>query len=236
LLACAHEAISSRSAPVISASRRTKRAAYFNGVLGLGLTAPDVAALESRTEGWIAALHLAGLSMQGRDDPAGFIASFAGDDRYIVDYLVEEVLQRQTERVRTFLAADIDPQPPEWIAVRCSHRPGRRQGDARGPRATETSAHPARTNRRDWYRYHHLFADVLQARLRDEQPELVGELHRRATEWFEQNGERAEAIRHAWQPRTSREPRTSSSWRFRTQPESDRRRPSANGLKRCQTT
>jgi LuxR family maltose regulon positive regulatory protein len=66
--------------------------AYFNGVMGLGLTAADVAALEVRTEGWIAALHLAGLSMQGRDDPAGFIASFAGDDRYIVDYLVEEVL------------------------------------------------------------------------------------------------------------------------------------------------
>ena len=67
-------------------------AAYLNGVMGLGLTAADVAALEGRTEGWIAALQLAGLSMQGRDDIAGFIAGFAGDDRYIVDYLVEEVL------------------------------------------------------------------------------------------------------------------------------------------------
>ena len=73
-------------------------AAYLNEVMGLDLTARDVAALEGRTEGWIAALQLAALSMQGRDDIAGFIAGFAGDDRYIVDYLVEEVLQRQPER------------------------------------------------------------------------------------------------------------------------------------------
>ena len=78
-------------------------AAYLNEVMGLDLTARDVAALEGRTEGWIAALQLAALSMQGRDDPAGFIAGFAGDDRYIVDYLVEEVFQRQPEQVRTFL-------------------------------------------------------------------------------------------------------------------------------------
>ncbi|MDQ1727058.1 MAG: hypothetical protein QOK14_1103, partial [Frankiaceae bacterium] len=78
-------------------------AAYLNGAMGLTLTAADVAALEGRTEGWIAALQLAALSMQGRDDVAGFITSFAGDDRFIVDYLIEEVLHRQTEDVRTFL-------------------------------------------------------------------------------------------------------------------------------------
>src|SRR5918992_2657525 len=72
-------------------------AAYLNGVMGLTLTAHDVAALEGRTEGWIAALQLAALSLQGRDDIAAFIAGFAGDDRYIVDYLAEEVLQRQPE-------------------------------------------------------------------------------------------------------------------------------------------
>jgi LuxR family transcriptional regulator, maltose regulon positive regulatory protein len=77
--------------------------AFLNGVMALGLTAQDVAVLEGRTEGWIAAIQLAGLSMQGRDDLAGFIARFAGDDRYIVDYLVEEVLQRQPEQVRAFL-------------------------------------------------------------------------------------------------------------------------------------
>ena len=80
-------------------------AAYLNGVMGLALTAQDVSALEGRTEGWIAALQLAALSMQGRDDVASFIASFTGDDRYIVDYLVEEVLQRQTDAVRRFREA-----------------------------------------------------------------------------------------------------------------------------------
>ena len=78
-------------------------AAYLNEVMGLDLSARDVAALEGRTEGWIAALQLAALSMQGRDDVAGFIAGFAGDDRYIVDYLAEEVLQRQPDQVRSFL-------------------------------------------------------------------------------------------------------------------------------------
>ena len=78
-------------------------AAYLTEVMGLPLTAQDVAALEERTEGWIAALQLAALSMRGRDDVAAFIAGFAGDDRYIVDYLVEEVVQRQPEQVRDFL-------------------------------------------------------------------------------------------------------------------------------------
>ena len=76
---------------------------YLNDVMDLHLSPTDVAALEDRTEGWIAALQLAALSMQGRDDVAGFIADFAGDDRYIVDYLVEEVLKRESEAVRGFL-------------------------------------------------------------------------------------------------------------------------------------
>ena len=78
-------------------------AAFLNQVMGLNLSAEEIAALETRTEGWIAGLQLAALSMQGREDVAGFIRSFAGDNRYIVDYLVEEVLQRQPERVRSFL-------------------------------------------------------------------------------------------------------------------------------------
>ena len=76
---------------------------YLNDVMALHLSPTDVAVLEDRTEGWIAALQLAALSMQGRDDVAGFIADFAGDDRYIVDYLVEEVLKRESEAVRGFL-------------------------------------------------------------------------------------------------------------------------------------
>jgi LuxR family maltose regulon positive regulatory protein len=82
--------------------------AYLNEMMGLQLTARDVAALEGRTEGWIAALQLAALSMQGRDDVAGFIAGFAGDDRYVVDYLAEEVLARQPDRVQAFC------RPPSW--------------------------------------------------------------------------------------------------------------------------
>ena len=107
-------------------------AAYLNEMMGLQLTAQDVAALEARTEGWIAALQLAALSMQGRDDVAGFIAGFAGDDRYVVDYLVEEVLQRQSDRVQAFLLQTSILSPAERSAVRCGHRAGRRQGHAGG--------------------------------------------------------------------------------------------------------
>ena len=112
--------------------------------MGLALTAEDVAALEGRTEGWIAALQLAALSMQGRDDVAGFIAGFAGDDRYIVDYLAEEVLQRQPEQVRSFLLQTSILEPAERLAVRRRHRPGRRQGHAGGPRPGQPVPGPAR--------------------------------------------------------------------------------------------
>jgi LuxR family maltose regulon positive regulatory protein len=170
--------------------------AFLNGGMALGLTAQDVAVLEGRTEGWIAAIQLAGLSMQGRDDIAGFIARFAGDDRYIVDYLVEEVLHRQPERVRTFLLETS-------ILSRLSGPLADAVTGQGGGKAMLEALERQNLllvpldDRREWYRYHHLFADVLQAHLRDERPEHVAELHRRATEWFEQDGERAEAIRHA---------------------------------------
>jgi LuxR family maltose regulon positive regulatory protein len=170
--------------------------AYFNGVMGLGLTARDVAALEGRTEGWIAALHLAGLSMQGRDDLAGFIAGFAGDDRYIVDYLVEEVLQRESEQVRSFLLQTS-------ILARISGPLADAVTGQDGGQATLEALHRRNLflipldDRRRWYRYHHLFADVLQARLFDDRPALVAGLHRQAAEWYAKEGEHAEAIRHA---------------------------------------
>ncbi len=113
-------------------------AAYLNEVMGLVLTAPDVAALEGRTEGWIAALQLAALSMQGREDNAAFIAGFAGDDRYIVDYLAEEVLQRQPEHVPAVPAADLHPGPVERPALRCRHRPRWWPGQAGGAGARGT--------------------------------------------------------------------------------------------------
>ena len=97
-------------------------AAYLNDVIGLDLAAKDIAALEGRTEGWIAALQLAALSMQGRDDIAGFIAGFAGDDRYIVDYLVEEVLTASDRPGPDLPAADLPAGPVERPAVRCRDR------------------------------------------------------------------------------------------------------------------
>ena len=171
-------------------------AEYLNGVMGLVLTARDVAALEGRTEGWIAALQLAALSLQGRDDTAGFIAGFAGDDRYIVDYLVEEVLQRQSDHVRSFLLQTSILS--RLTGALCDAVTGQDGGAAMLEALDRANLFLVPLDdRRRWYRYHHLFADVLGARLLDEQPGAVHALHRRASDWYEENGERSEAIRHA---------------------------------------
>ena len=169
---------------------------YLNEVMGLELDAQDVAALEARTEGWIAALQLAALSIQGRADAAGFIEGFAGDDRYIVDYLVEEVLQRQPEHVRSFLLQTS-------ILSRLSGPLTDAVTGQDGGKAMLEGLDRANLfvvpldDRRLWYRYHQLFADVLRTRLFDEQPAWVPDLHRRASDWYEHNGDRSEAIRHA---------------------------------------
>jgi LuxR family maltose regulon positive regulatory protein len=171
-------------------------AAYFNGMMGLQLTARDVAVLEVRTEGWVAALQLAALSMQGRDDIGGFIAGFAGDDRYVVDYLAEEVLQRQSDRVQTFLLQT--SILGRLSGPLCDAVTG--QGDGKAMLEALDRGNlflVSLDDRRRWYRYHHLFADVLQARLLDEQPSQVPDLHRRASAWYEQNGEQSVAIGHA---------------------------------------
>src|SRR6266498_951378 len=171
-------------------------AAYLNGVMGLVLTARDVAALEGRTEGWIAALQLAALSMQGREDTAAFIAGFAGDGRYIVDYLAEEVLQRQPEHVQHFLlqTSILD----RLSGPLCDAVTGQDGGRAKLAALERGNLFLVPLDdRRRWYRYHQLFADVLQAHLRDEQPGELPDLHRRASAWYEQNGEPSETIRHA---------------------------------------
>ena len=171
-------------------------AAYLNEMMGLQLTARDVATLEGRTEGWIAALQLAALSMQGRDDVAGFIAGFAGDDRYVVDYLAEEVLQRQPEHVQAFLLQT--SILGRLSGPLCDAVTG--QGGGKAMLAALDRGNlflVPLDDRRRWYRYHHLFADVLQARLLDEQPGQVPDLHRRASAWYQQNGEPSVAIGHA---------------------------------------
>ena len=171
-------------------------ASYLNGAMALHLDAAEVTTLEGRTEGWIAALQLAALSMQGRDDAADFIAGFAGDDRYVVDYLVEEVVQRQPEEVRDFLLHT--SLLSRLSGPLCDAVVGDTGGRSMLHRLERGNLFlvPLDDQRR-WYRYHHLFADVLKARLLDERPDLVPVLHRRASHWYAENGEPAEAIRHA---------------------------------------
>ncbi|SHN74871.1 LuxR family transcriptional regulator, maltose regulon positive regulatory protein [Geodermatophilus obscurus] len=171
-------------------------AAYLNGSMGLTLTTGDVAALEERTEGWIAALQLAALSMQGRDDPADFLAGFAGDDRYIIDYLTEEVLQRQPAQVRDFLLRTSILS--RLTGPLCDAVTGRDGGQAMLATLDRGNLFlvPLDDHRR-WYRYHHLFADVLRVHLQAEQPDDVGGLHQRAGDWYEAIGDPAEAIHHA---------------------------------------
>ncbi|MEI6360910.1 MAG: LuxR C-terminal-related transcriptional regulator [Actinomycetes bacterium] len=169
---------------------------YLTVVGGLAVAADDVIALESRTEGWVAALQLAALSLQGRDDIAGFIAGFAGDDRHIVDYLVDEVLSRQTGEVRSFLTMTsvLDPLSADLCDAVL---------EKAGSRAMLEALERANLflmpldDRRQWYRYHHLFADVLQAHLRFEHPEQVAGLHLRASLWYDRAGVPASAVHHA---------------------------------------
>lgn len=171
-------------------------AAYLNGAMGLGLSVADVAALGDRTEGWIAALQLAALSIQGREDVAGFIAGFSGTDRYVFDYLIEEVLQRQPETVRQFLLETCFLD--RLSGPLCDAVTGRS-----GSRETLDTLYRANLflvpldDRREWYRYHHLFADVLETQLDTAARELLRTMRRRASAWYEARGERIEAIRHA---------------------------------------
>lgn len=171
-------------------------AEYLTGVTGLQLAAGDVEALEERTEGWIAALQLAALSLQGRDDVGGFIARFTGTDRYLVDYLVEEVLAQQPEAVREFLlrSAVLD----RLTGPLCDAVVG--GDDGRDLLTTLERANlflVPLDDQREWFRYHHLFADVLRAHLHAERPDLVPLLHQRASRWYEDHGFADDAVRHA---------------------------------------
>jgi LuxR family maltose regulon positive regulatory protein len=169
---------------------------FLNGMMGLNLTADGITALESRTEGWIAGLQLAALSMQGREDSASFIQAFTGSHRYVLDYLVEEVLQQQPEPIRNFLLqtsildrfctplcnAVTEREDSKEILDILEHR--------------NLFIIPL-DDRRQWYRYHRLFADVLQTHLTEAQPDRVTALHSGASEWYEKNGLPHDAIRHA---------------------------------------
>jgi LuxR family transcriptional regulator, maltose regulon positive regulatory protein len=171
-------------------------AAYLNDVAELGLTKDDVTVLEERTEGWVAALQLAALSIRGREDVSGFIARFAGNDRYIVDYLIEEVLQRQPDDVRDFLSQSsvLDRLTGPLCDAVTGGRNGREMLEAL---ERSNLFVVALDDRREWYRYHHLFADVLRARTLSDDPDRVAVNHLRASEWYEQHELTEEAVRHA---------------------------------------
>ncbi len=171
-------------------------AQFLNQIMGLSLSAADIAALEDRTEGWIAGLQLAALSLQGHDDVSSFIRAFAGDHRYIVDYLVDEVLHRQSEDIRSFLlqTSILD----RLIGPLCDAVTGQEGGTARLEALERGNFFVIPLDdQRQWYRYHHLFADMLHAHLKAEQPDRVPTLHQQASEWYERYGFAAEAISHA---------------------------------------
>ena len=169
---------------------------FLNDVLGLGLPPGAVATLAERTEGWPAGLQLAGLSLQGRADSASFIGALGGQDRFIADYLVEEVLARLPEADRAFLLATsvLDRlSGPLSDALT-----GGDDGQATLERLERANLFliPLDNDRR-WYRYHHLFADLLRHQLARTRPALVPVLHRRASAWYDEQGLLREAVPHA---------------------------------------
>ena len=209
-----HLVISTRSDPALPLARLRARgelveiraadlrftgdeaAFYLNEVNALALDATDVAALESRTEGWAAALQLAALSLQGKEDGAGFISGFAGDDRFVVDYLAEEVLDRQPAEVRAFLleTSILD----EFTAPLCDAVTGRADGKAMLEQLERQNLFLVPLDdRRRKYRYHHLFGDVLRTHLLEEKRDDASRLHRRASDWYHDAGEPEAAVRHA---------------------------------------
>ena len=209
-----HVVIASRADPVLPLPRLRARgeltevraadlrfspdeaASFLSEAMGLEVSARDVEALERRTEGWVAGLQLAALSMRGRDDIGAFVSAFAGNSRFVVDYLVEEVLQRQSSSVRDFLLQTS-------ILARlsgpiCEAVTGQTGGRARLEELDRANLFLVPLDdRREWYRYHHLFGDVLQAHLKEEQPNLFPELHHRASDWLAAAGRVPEAIDHA---------------------------------------
>jgi LuxR family maltose regulon positive regulatory protein len=194
-------------------------AEFLNQVMGLSLSAEDIAALESRTEGWIAGLQLAALALsrQGQQDVTRFIKSFTGSHHFILDYLLEEVLEQQPEGIQSFLlqTSILDrlcgPLCDAVASIKAVSRStetallssGKPLASlASGQEILEYLQHanlfiiPLDEERR-WYRYHHLFSDLLRQRFRQIQPEQVTTLHLQASEWYEQNGFADEAIEYA---------------------------------------
>jgi LuxR family maltose regulon positive regulatory protein len=191
-------------------------AQFLNDVMGLHLDVAAVTALEERTEGWIAGLQMAALSMRNREDVAGFITGFSGTNRYILDFLLEEVLIGQSPEVQQFLLCTsilerLTAPLCEALLTDIAGAKSQRNEQAPGLEArlagqsNSILEYLERANlflvplddERIWYRYHQLFADLLRARLKERYPELIPQLHLRASRWFEKNGYIVEAIQHS---------------------------------------
>jgi LuxR family maltose regulon positive regulatory protein len=178
---------------------------FLADTMGLRLDAQDAAALEARTEGWAAGLQLAALSLQGQEDVGGFIESFSGSHRHVVDYLAEEVLTRQPDHVRAFLlqTSVLDRLSGPLCDAVLGVADAQVLGDSYSRLVLDTLERDnlfliPLDNERRWYRYHHLFADLLRHRLRQERPTMVSQLHRRAALWYEQQDMPADAVSHAF--------------------------------------
>jgi LuxR family transcriptional regulator, maltose regulon positive regulatory protein len=216
LPAALHVVVASRSDPLLPVARLRARdeltelraadlrftldeaVAFLTTVMGLTLTRDDVAALDARTEGWIAGLQLAALSMQQRTDVSGFISAFTGSNRFVIDYLIEEVLEQAPLPVREFLCetAILD----RLNGSLCDAVTG-------GTGSAEMLESLERANlfvvplddNREWFRYHHLFADVLKSRLAAGGPKNLAALHIRASDWYEKKNLFDGAVRHAFE-------------------------------------
>ncbi|MBI9045956.1 MAG: hypothetical protein JEZ06_15800 [Anaerolineaceae bacterium] len=170
---------------------------FLNKAKGLNLSEEEVNSLDTRTEGWITGLQLAAISMKGSQDHAGFIESFTGSHRYILDYLLEEVLEQQSESMQTFLLKTAILKRlsgPLCDAI---------TQESNGQSILETLEQAnlfiiSLDNEQRWYRYHHLFADLLRKRLQQIYPEIIPALHIQASDWHNQNKLFPEAIRHAF--------------------------------------
>lgn len=169
---------------------------YLVEACRLPLSEDHVHTLHQRTEGWIAGIQLAAMALTGTEDVGRFVDRFTGDQRDVTDYLMESVFRRQTAAVRNFLekTSILD----RMTASLCDGITGRRDGQRMVERLESGNLFVfGLDDRRIWYRYHPLFADFLQNRLRAEHPEEIPSLHHRASVWFEQNGFLPEAVRHA---------------------------------------
>jgi LuxR family maltose regulon positive regulatory protein len=183
----------------------SEAAAFLTQVMSLALSAEDIAALERRTEGWIAGLQLAAISLQGQPDPTSFIQSFTGSHRFVLDYLLEEVLGQQSERIQTFLlrTSILDRMTGPLCDAVLMDPSDSGQATLEYLERANLFIVPL-DNERQWYRYHHLFAELLRQRLHQSTASSPGDaqnsvnaLHNRASAWYEENGFSLEAFQHA---------------------------------------